>query len=139
MAFGVVDGVCGDAIGLVVTEDVVVLFFRQVIVVTIDILNHFQPSGRRRRGRGDVDKLDVLTPHLLFHGCHCLMPCTTGAAPCSPEVYEHGLTLIVVEDGLEDVFWGHIVVFLVEHALIAGQFLCYLLLILRIDIGMNLC
>jgi len=33
MAFGVVDAVCGDATGLEVLEDVVVLFFRQVVVV----------------------------------------------------------------------------------------------------------
>ncbi len=48
MAFGVVDSVSGDATGLEVIEDVVVLFFCQVVVVTIDILNHSLPSGRRR-------------------------------------------------------------------------------------------
>ena len=67
------------------------------------------------------------------------MASTTGTAPCGPEVDEHSLTLILVEDGLEDILRRHIVVFLEEHALIAGKFLGYLLLILRIDIGMNLC
>ena len=67
------------------------------------------------------------------------MTSTTGTAPCGPHVDEHGLAFIVVEDGLEDVLWGYVVVFLEEHALIAGQFLGYLLLILRIDIGMDLC
>ena len=33
MAFSIVDGVCGDATGLEVIEDVMVLFFRQVVVV----------------------------------------------------------------------------------------------------------
>ena len=139
MAFGIVDGVSGDAFRLEVLKDVVVLFFRQVVVVTVDILYHFQPSGRRRRGRGDVDKFDVSPLQLFFKRRHRFMACTTGTAPCGPHVDEHGLTLIVVEDGLEDILWGHVVVFLEKHALIAGQFLGYLLLILRIDIGMNLC
>ena len=67
------------------------------------------------------------------------MTCTTWPAPSGPHVDEHSFPLIVVEDGLEDVLWGHVVVFLEKHALPAGQFLGYLLLILRIDIGMNLC
>ena len=100
MAFGVIDGVSGDAYGLEVIENVVFLFFRQVVVVAVNVLNHFLPSGRRRRGRGDIDKLYVLTLHLLLHGCHRLVPCTTGAAPRSPEVDEHGLALILVDDGL---------------------------------------
>ena len=139
MAFGVVDGVSWDATGLEVLEDVVVLFFRQVVVVTVDIRYHSLPCGRRRRGRGDVDKFDVSSLQFFFKRRHRFMACTTRAAPCGPHVDEHSLTLIIAEDGLEDVLWGHIVVFLEEHALIAGQFLGYLLLVLRIDIGMNLC
>ena len=119
MAFGIVDGVSGDATGLEVLEDVVVLFFRQVVVV-IDILNHFQPSGRRRRGRGDVDELDVAPLQLFFKRGHRFMACTTGTAPCCPHIDEHGLTLIVVEDGLEYVLWRYAVVFLEKYTLIAG-------------------
>ena len=100
MAFGIVDGVSGDATGLEVLEDVVVLFFSQVVVVTVNILNHFLPDGRIRRGRDDIDKLYVLAFHLLLHGCHRLVPCTTGTAPCFLHVDEHGRALILVDDGL---------------------------------------
>ena len=43
-ALGVVDGVGGDAVRLVFTEDVVVLLLRQIVVVAVDVLNHLLPG-----------------------------------------------------------------------------------------------
>ena len=45
LALGIIDGIGGDALRLILVEDVVVLLFREVVVVAIDVLDHLLPGG----------------------------------------------------------------------------------------------
>ena len=46
LTLSIVDGIGGDAVRIILVEDVKVLFFRQVVVVTVDVLNHLLPCGK---------------------------------------------------------------------------------------------
>ena len=98
-------------------EEILVLILGQIEVRTVDFTDHFLPFVQWRSVRRDIDKLDVLALQFLLHRLHRLMTSTARTAPCCPDVDEHSLALIQVEDGLQDVLWRHIVIFLVEDAI----------------------
>ena len=51
------------------------------------------------------------------------MASAAGTAPCGPDVDEHSLALILIEDGLKNILWCYIIKLLIEYALCAGQLL----------------
>ena len=90
-------------------------------MVAIDVLDHLPPRGDGRCGGGDIDKLDVFTFKRSLPGFHGCMSSLARSAPGGPDVDEHHLALITVEDGLQDVFRGHVVQLLNGDALLTSQ------------------
>lgn len=62
----------------------------------------FLPFVVFRRGGGEIDIYDVLVVEFFLEGFHFLVPEFAWAAPCSPDVDDHGLALVAFEDGMQD-------------------------------------
>lgn len=109
-------------------EEVIKLFVRQVVVVTIDVLNHLLPSIQRRGGRGDIDELNVLALQFLFPRCHCLMTSTTRTTPGCPHIDKDSFALILVENGGKDILRCYVIMFLIVIFLKEGKLdNCYII------------